>query len=159
MSNEKIAIIEDAKTREHADRIKKELSYNDHGQAPELGDVICNPIFEEFGITPQILGNLKNARNLIVASSGLATGEKSNTELNNNKAIDRTVLSFDLAGDRVTHTYLRSRESNDPQTKGKTIVKKGALSTNHTARAGDSSRGLLKQVKRSLNVLAEEVLK
>jgi len=150
----------DAKVREHADRIKKELSYNSHGQAPEgLGESICTPIFEEFGVTPAILKNVKNATALAVAATGLAHGESSNDVLNGNKDIDRTTLSFNIGEDRVTHTYLRTRESNDPQNKGKTIVKHGALSTNYTTRAGDGSRGSLKAVKRHLVALGEEVLK
>lgn len=160
MSEVKTTFEGDAKVREHADRIRKELSYNSHGNAPEdLGEVICKPIFEEHGITPQILKNLKTATALAVASAGLAHGESSNQVLNDNQSIDRTTLSFNIGDDRVTHTYLRRRESNDPQNKGKTIVKKGALSTNYTTRAGDGSRGSLKAVKRHLVALGEEVLK
>ncbi len=139
--------------RELADRLKKEFAINAHGAGEDDAQFLATLPDH---VTAKTVTDVENAKSDYTAAAALAWGELSNPHLLANKDQDRTTLKTKVGRDEAQITYLRKRETANPQDRSKTVVTHGALSVNYTSVSGVGSRGNLKAVK---GALAERALK
>lgn len=140
-------------------KLEKEVTTTQHGAFGEN-----SPLFLEHldsikpGLTSATVADVEDAKTIFTAAMSLVNGRLGTKLLKENKSLDRTTMKFSVGRDEVTSTFLRRRESPNPQDRTKTIVTHGALSTNYTSVSGAGSKGALKQVKLTLAELAVKEL-
>lgn len=139
-----------------AKKLEGEFTSTPHGVFGENTSLFLDNLPE--GVTKKMVDDVENAKTDFVAAASLAHGRLGTALLKKNKELDRTSLKISVGRDEVTSTYLRLRESPNPQDRTKTIKTMGALSTNYTSVSGVGSKGSLKQVKLALTEMATKEL-
>jgi len=141
---------------ELATKLEGELTSTAHGAFGENSSLFLDTLPDD--VTKTMVDKVENAKTDFVAAVSLAHGRLGTKHLKANKDQDRTVLKVSVGRDELTSTFLRTRESPNPQDRTKTIKTPGALSTNYTSVSGAGSKGALKQVKLALSELAGKEL-